>query len=547
MSKKDSPDTHSDIKDAAVQLRPILGIRPGVYLTALYGLVVLLLIFFFLFYPGLRNRGAYLSISTFPDRATVKVDGAYAGSTPCTIFLKSGNRSLEISKPFYTAVSFSQTVRGRAFGTLLVRDKQKTRRTLQVADTAGLLKWALADYQKNPEIPQIISDASFAAFSDQKAGSEQELYDFINNCMYFVTSETQLKQAILATARIAARGTFLTPSSLVSFVQQSIQLEQKYDNFPSWLFDLLSRENQARLSSTPYIQQYLAEYQGSISKYYQPPLSPGPGAGGAVSTQGIMFRLIPSGDAVIGKDDNLSSLGKTVDQLLAHPVHVDSFYLGVTEVTNGEYRSFVAENPDWAPASKDSLVQKGLVSDSYLSEWVDGKVPPGHDSLPVTSISWNAAVAFCNWLDQKAQAIVPGYHARLPLESEWEWAARGGLRGMPYPLGGKPGQAVFFQKGITGPLQAGTSEPNGYGLRDMLGNVWEWCANPFSPEASLLSSLDPRVGASMERSLPDAPDRAVRGGGWENQPGVAKVYTRGYQPSDWCTPYLGFRVALARR
>ncbi len=145
------------------------------------------------------------------------------------------------------------------------------------------------------------------------------------------------------------------------------------------------------------------------------------------------------------------------------------------------------------------------------------------------------------------QAALPGYMARLPYESEWEWAARGGLRGMPYPLGGKPGGAVFFTQGIMGPSAAGTSEPNGYGLRDMLGNVWEWCADPFTINANLLSSLDPRKAAALERALPDAPDRAVRGGSWADQPGTDKVYTRGAQPADWCTPYLGFRVALARQ
>ena len=64
---------------------------------------------------------------------------------------------------------------------------------------------------------------------------------------------------------------------------------------------------------------------------------------------------------------------------------------------------------------------------------------------------------------------------------------------------------------------------------------------------ALLSSLDPRAGAALAKSLPDSPDRSVRGGSWADQPGTDKVYTRGAQPADWCTPYLGFRVALARQ
>ncbi len=76
---------------------------------------------------------------------------------------------------------------------------------------------------------------------------------------------------------------------------------------------------------------------------------------------------------------------------------------------------------------------------------------------------------------------------------------------MPYPLGEKPGAAVLSVKGITGPSRAGTSEPNGYGLRDMVGNVWEWCADSFAPAAYLLSSLDPKKNARARRRRSPTP------------------------------------------
>jgi len=543
MPKQEKTETHSDIEDVSVQLKPILGVRPGIYLSVLYGVALVLVVFFFLFFPGLHHRGAYLTLTTFPPQATVKVDGVYAGTTPTTIFVKKGSRSIELSKPFYSPVTLTRDIRGRVFFTLFVRDRKSLSQALSLADVDGLLKWALADFQKNPQIPNILSDASFAAFGTDS----QELRDFVGNALLFTTNESQLKQLLLAAARIASHGAALTPGSFVALLQSGIALTQKYDNFPAWALLTLSSARTSTLRSGPWIQQFMTSFKTGLSRYYQQSSLPASAAVGGVTLEGISFRELPSGDLVMGKDDNLDSIDKSLDRTLPHPVRVDSFYLGATEVTNARYQIFVTANPEWGPANKQALLDKGLVNDSYLEAWKDGRPPANGDNLPVTSVSWYAAQAFCVWLTKQTQGVLPGYAAVLPSESEWEWAARGGLRGMPYPLGGTPGGAVLFHPGVTGPSAAGTSEPNGYGLRDMLGNVWEWCSDPFSLNASILSSSDPRQNAAFEASLPDSPDRAVRGGGWANQPGEDKVYTRGFQPANWCTPYLGFRVALERR
>jgi formylglycine-generating enzyme required for sulfatase activity len=81
----------------------------------------------------------------------------------------------------------------------------------------------------------------------------------------------------------------------------------------------------------------------------------------------------------------------------------------------------------------------------------------------------------------------------------------------------------------------------------MVGNVWQWCEDPYAPSSYLLTSLDPALNASYEKGYAPGPDRAVRGGSWNNQSEQITVFTRGSQPAEWSTPYLGFRVALARR
>jgi formylglycine-generating enzyme required for sulfatase activity len=545
MSKKDRTGSPTLADDGAVHLKPILGMRPGVYLTGLYAVALAVVLFFVLFYPGLHARGAFLSVTTYPDKATVKVDGVYAGSTPCTVFLKHGERSVELSKPYYSPVFFKENVGGRVFATLLVPDTKPRSTDLHVADIDALLAWSLGDFQKNPEIPQIVSDVSRVAADES---SSVKLYDFLDNAARYITSESQLRQLLLAAARVSARGSFLTPASLLALVEDCIHVKQKYDNAPSWVLLTVSRERADKLAATDWVQKYLAEYRDRMSKYYQAKFPPSEGAvGRLVVVRGASYRSVPAGELTMGKDDNLDSLGKTVDQLLPHPVAVDAFYMGEAEVTNRQFAVFVAENPKWSPANLSSLTAAGLADESYLSDWVNGRPTSSGEEAPVTHVSFYAAQAYCDWLTPAVQAVIPGYVARLPYESEWEWAARGGLRGVPYPLGEKPGTAVFFQKGITGAARAGSSEPNGYGLRDMMGNVWDWCLDPYAPSSYLLSSFDPRLNESYEKSYAPGPDRAVRGGAWNSQSEQLRVYTRGSQPAEWSTPYLGFRVALARR
>ena len=87
-----------------VHLKPFLGMRPGVYLTVIYALLALAVLFFLLFYKGLRDQGTFLRVSSVPAGAAVTVDGQYAGSTPCEVLVKKGTRKIEASRPFFQPV-----------------------------------------------------------------------------------------------------------------------------------------------------------------------------------------------------------------------------------------------------------------------------------------------------------------------------------------------------------------------------------------------------------------------------------------------------------
>jgi formylglycine-generating enzyme required for sulfatase activity len=333
-------------------------------------------------------------------------------------------------------------------------------------------------------------------------------------------------------------------------VQNAIQVKVEHDNSPSWVLLSLSRDNGRKAGASPWASNWVSTYRGSMLAFFQGPRAGAIGAGGGTRgpfVQGVAFRAVPSGTLVMGNDEKPDNFGRTIDQSLAHPVLIDAFYLAETEVTNRQFQAFLAENGEWLPSNRDALASRKLVTEQYLAGWTGDRPPAGTEDLPVTGISWHAATAYCQWLSTRASGAVPGYVVRLPTEPEWEWAARGGLRSMPYPTGEKPGAAVLFTKGIAGPSRAGTSEPNAWGLRDMVGNAWEWCADSYAPAAYLLSSLDPKRNAELAAQLPASNDKVVRGGSWNNARDQVKVYTRGSQPAEWCTPYLGFRVALARR
>lgn len=542
-SKRSPSAADHNVSEVQVKLKPVLGIKPGTYLTLLYACLLLAILFLIFFYPGIRRRGTFVQIETLPPGAAVLVDGIYSGSTPCEVLVNRGRRRITVTKPFYREQKFTDQFGGRIFATLFFPPRRSFRFDLKVADSEALILHSLTEFAANAHIPEIMTQTVWSVFNSEQ-GLKEELFNFLGYAKYFINSPYQLKEFIRTFTFLEAEAQVLTPAGIVSIVNKFIQLKENYDNFTFWLMLSLPDEVARRFSAGRWFAENYARYVAQCQERFYSEADPGVSSilPRQYRISGLSFRSVPEGTLIQGNFEENS-----IHLLMPHPVPVPAFLISETEVSNRLFKAFLDQNPVWRKSNLDTLLKENKVSENYLDDWADEDFPAGKGNLPVVNVSFHVAEAFCLWLDQWVEQALPGYNARLPYESEWEWAARGGLSGKPYPLGGSPADACFFQVGISGPKPVGTSSPNGYELKDMAGNVWEWCRDWYSPVKYLFSSwradLNP---VKMDKEIPLGHAKVVRGGSWANEKELIKVYTRGFQPPSWCTPYLGFRVVLFR-
>lgn len=180
-----------------------------------------------------------------------------------------------------------------------------------------------------------------------------------------------------------------------------------------------------------------------------------------------------------------------------------------------------------------------------------------YSDYPVVGVNWIQAKAFCEWRTlnknsyqkSKGNDLVNAF--RLPLESEWEYAARGGLQGGTYPWGGpyttddracflanfKPLRGDYASDNALYTVEAKSYEPNGYNLYNMAGNVSEWTNTAYDPNAyNYVSTLNPNVIDEKNKR------KVVRGGSWKDVAFMLQVNTRDYEYQDSARSYIGFRT-----
>jgi formylglycine-generating enzyme required for sulfatase activity len=331
-------------------------------------------------------------------------------------------------------------------------------------------------------------------------------------------------------------------------------------------FALLTREHETARSATSATMDTSA-MAGDFG-----PTVANAGAPSGPAPEGMAW--IPGGEysmgAVdpLGQDANAVGMQATEDSRPIHRVYVDGFWMDKTEVTNRQFAEFVnatgyvtvAERTptaeDFPGAPPENLVAGSVVFsppdhavplDTHFRWWAyvhgaNWRHPTGPDSdlggrenHPVVHIAYEDAEAYAKWAGK-----------RLPTEAEWEFAARGGLAGALYPWGNEfkvdgrfmanTHQGHFPNEDTHADAHGGIAPvaqfpPNGYGLFDVAGNVWEWTSDWYRPDYYA------DVAAAGVARNPRGPDTSFDPG----EPGVAKRVHRGGSflcTEQYCSRYM---------
>jgi len=223
--------------------------------------------------------------------------------------------------------------------------------------------------------------------------------------------------------------------------------------------------------------------------------------------------------------------GVNDDERPRHRVRLTrSFYLGTYEVTQSEYETVMGTNPCWFSTSGPG---RKTVEGQETGRW------------PVDMASWNDAVEFCRGLSQTPAEKAAGRTYRLPSEAEWEYACRAGTT-TRFNLGDtlRPGEARAQLEGpppaakhLGHPLAVGSFRPNAYGLYDMHGNVWEWCADRYAHDYYRLAPADDPSGPAAGTG------RVVRGGDWHCEASDCRSANRDFTRATRRNLGTGLRVA----
>ena len=537
--------TNEDIEKASVKLKPIFGIKPGMYLTIIYSIIVLLVLFFIFIVPGLRNNGEKVSVETVPSGAAVYVDNVYRGTSPVTFFAEKGERQFRLEKKYFENVQFTDKLSGRIFGSLFFPKKYNISKNIKLTDPEGFLSkrfkeissYALIEnYYDHYQMPHLISRTVIEFLAGNTPNNNKSLYNFLYALRVNLGSPEMVEDYIRAVGLMEPvnSGTDNSQNSNMKVLFNFFDKENNTNGLMLGILKAYSKNDKTSAKDT--LSGFLdinTELKDLVNKYQNDNLLSKPKiTGNRINVNGLNFVEISSGSYFSGSEQPQSAeniLNNISLSSFPHTEKINELYILDKELTRGDYLLFLKENPTWNLENIKSLIDNNLVTENYLA-FQD----MASQAEPIANISWYAASAYCKWLETKLPGnLLSTYRVKLPSEAEWEAAA--------ILNDTDNGHYIFKNFGSDSALPADFSREGKAGLYDMKGNLWEWNDNWYFPT----DSENGQYG--LNNTLYEGVEKSVRGGSWANLKSDINIYTRASQDPAWCTPFLGFRPVLVKK
>jgi hypothetical protein len=468
-----------------------MGIRPGVYLSFIYILIILAVFFFLCVFPGLSRPGAVVAFRTEPRGAAIRIDGITRGAAPEDVFLDRGLHRVELVLPGFETGRLELEVPGRTLFSLFFPRRLDLKRSMVTADPVFAIREAAADYAAwsftgeataGYQIPLSLSEGVYRAGPLLREEQKAEAEELIRAAARFAVTRASLRD--LGRAKLLLDNGGLAPSAL-SLSRSAADIVSWLSSAPgaaAWLEGILPPESAAMVRDSAWAED--TERDGS------------PGAGDPVNSSPARslgtapreiagIRFLPAWSLSSPPGDSAAP----------------AFYYAEVSVNAGTWNAFLEARPEWKVENLETLREQKLVNGEYLET---GGLTAGDPAAPQTGVSWYAADAFCRWLNTRLPPDAGGWEFRLPRENEWEACFAAGM-GSTGTAGSAPSGSAAF---------------------------WEWCADPYVP----LPSFPAEFRAVEALS---SPERLLRG--------IRRPDSRGSLPPDLCSPFAGFRPFLVPR
>jgi len=359
-----------------VKFKPIYGIRPGVYLTFIYSFALLLILFFLLLYPGLKNPGVVLIVKTEPAGAAIRIDSIYRGIAGSKIPVSKGTHVIEAVMPGFETQGTAYQVPARYFGSLFFPLRRNIEFTLNTQDAAAAFALYAADYAEwsfageptaSWQIPMSLSEGAYRAGTVKESNDDMQRILLAASC--FAVTKAAIRDLIRAKILLDNGGNAPVPTALVRSISDIFAFLSKNPGAAKWLSQVLPREQASIIESSDWFKKQ--ERSGAPPKPQA--------VTGSARIAGINFIKFSSG-----------------------------FMISETPVSRSLFETFLKDQPQWKEYQTDYFPQE---ISSYPWE-IDKNV--------ITGVTWYAAQAFCDWILPPS----PNMESRLPTEEEWSIAAQ---------------------------------------------------------------------------------------------------------------------------